>query len=398
MRGRLELFPQTLQVTDEGQRRSCVIKETSASGECTTKELWFIYPLGLPMPEDDDCDSYLLAAFLTAMKLQADITVHGSACAQLLANLVELQYVWNKWCPELYFLVEMHVEHVRENKERVAGAVVAFSGGADAQFSAYRHATGKAGYSTQALRAGVFVHGFDIPLADTQGFSGATRMASEVLADLGLKVLTVRSNLSELSGVNWRHYCGAALASVLTGLNKYAGTGLIGSGQPYDGLIVPWGSHPMIDSLMSTDSFKIIHDGAGFSRAEKLNVLSKWPLGIKNLRVCWVGDKHDRNCGSCEKCVRTRLNLLFAGVSNPTCFSTPLGKECFKSVVLRSEAARTEWRLMRSELIEAGIGTEWIAQIDKVIKRSPMPALHFLLPSGSRRRMWVKKMLEKTRK
>ena len=398
MRVRLELFPQALQVTDEGQRRSCVIKETSASGDCTEKELWFIYQLGLPMPEDDDCDAYLLAAFLPAMKQQADITVHGSACAQLLANLVELQYVWNKWCPELYFLVEMEVERVRENKERLAGAVVAFSGGADAQFSAYRHATGKAGYSTQALRAGVLVHGFDIPLADMQGFSGAAQMASEVLAELGLSMLIVRSNLRDLSGVNWRHYCGAALASVMSGLNKYAGAGLIGSGQPYDALIVPWGSHPMIDSLMSTDSFKIIHDGAGFSRAEKLNVLSKWPLGIKNLRVCWVGDEHDKNCGSCEKCVRTRLNLLLAGVANPACFSTPLNKECFKSVALTSEAARSEWRLIRSELIAASIGTQWIPQIDKVIKRSAAPPLHFLFPSESRRRTWAKKMLEKYRK
>ena len=110
MKGYLELFPQALQVSQEGQRRSCLIKETSASGESTEQELWFFYPLGAPMPADNDCDAYLIATLLPAMKVQADITVHGNVSRELLANLTELQLVWAKWHPESYFSVAMQVE------------------------------------------------------------------------------------------------------------------------------------------------------------------------------------------------------------------------------------------------------------------------------------------------
>ncbi|WP_201529341.1 hypothetical protein [Psychrobacter frigidicola] len=398
MKDSFELFPQLLKAESEGQRRTCLIKETTVSGESTEKELWFTYPAGLPMPEDDDCDSYLLAVLLAAMKSKADITIHGSVSRELLANLTELQYVWNKWLPKVYFLVDMKVEHIRENDTRVTGAVSAFSGGADAEFTAYRHATGKAGYGTQALCAGVFVHGFDIPLADTEGFSGAAQKASESLNDLGLSLFIVRTNQRELWSVNWEHYCGMAIASVLCGLSKYAGSGLIGSSETYDALFTPWGTHPMTDPLLSTGALKIIHDGAGFSRSEKIKTLSEWQVGIKNLRVCWVSDKHDRNCGICEKCVRNRLVFLLAGVSNPACFNAPLEVSVFKSISLRHEAVRMEWELIRSEMINTGKGVEWLPQVEQVLKRKAGPSLSFLFPPGSQRRKWVKTSLKRYRK
>jgi hypothetical protein len=395
MKSSFEIFPDPIHLNAEGQRRRCLIKERHASGEAIEKELWFLYPAGLPMPEDDNCDSYLLAALLPAMQLKADITVYGSVSSELLANLTELQYVWQKWCPEQYFLIDIKVDHIRKNECRVDGAVCAFSGGADAQFTAYRHATGQAGYSRQALRAGVLVHGFDIPLSDTKGFAGAERRASEALDDLGLSLLTVRSNIRELWGINWEHHCGAALASVLCGLSRYVGAGLIGSGEPYDKLFVPWGSHPMTDPLLSTGIFKIIHDGAGFSRSEKITAISEWEVGINNLRVCWAGGKHDRNCGVCEKCVRTRLNFILADVINPLCFSTSIDARLFKPIVLRSDFAFAEWDLIRSDIIRTGKGLEWLPKVEQVLKRKSGSQLTYLFPLGTQRRVIVKKLRDK---
>lgn len=391
----IELFPQPLQVSDEGQRRACLIKETSASGESTEKELWFLYPVGVPMPKDDDCDSYLLATLLHAMKLNADITLHGSVSLELLANLTELQYIWKKWCPESYFLVDMKAKHIREDDTQAAGAIVAFSGGADAQFSTYRHATSKAGYATKKLKAGVLVHGFDIPLSDTEGFSGAERMALDALDDLGLSLLSVKTNLSMIWNVNWEHGNGIGVAAVLNGLSEYASVGLIGSGEPYDALLLPWGSHPMTDPLFSSSNFRIFHDGAGFSRSEKIKLLSEWPIGIKNMRICWAGDSRSRNCGACEKCVRSQLNFLLAGVSDPACFSTTLKNKTFDSVMLNSEEAIAHWELIRTEILQTGVGVEWLPQVEQVLKRKATPKFGLILPSGSKRRVLVKKILEK---
>ena len=46
--------------------------------------------------------------------------------------------------------------------------------------------------------------------------------------------------------------------------------GLIGSSEPYDALVIPWGSSPITDYLLSGDRLSIVHDGAGFSRTDKV--------------------------------------------------------------------------------------------------------------------------------
>lgn len=389
----IDLFPQPLDMNEEGQRRSCRVRETSANGDIIETELWIVYPSSLPMLEDDNCDSYLLGILLLAMQQSADIKVHGSVSKKLLANLTELQYIWNRWCPETYSLVEINVDHIRENDIKVDGAIFAFSGGVDAQFTAYRHAKGSAGYCTQQNKAAVLVHGFDIPLTDTEGLSGAATKAVETLDSIGVDLLVVKTNLKDFRGMNWGYSHGFAIASVLSGLSMYAGTGMIGSGEPYEALETPWGSHPMTDPLLSSGSFRIIHDGAGFSRSEKVKFLSDWEIGMKNLRVCWEGELKGSNCGKCEKCIRTRLNFLLAGIPNPKCFDTPLTKESFKRIILHSGPAKTEWSLILSEMKSTREGIEWLPQIEKTTKRKPKAEL--LLPQGSKRRIFAKKLLKK---
>lgn len=395
MKSLVELFPQPLEVNKEGQRRSCLVREISTDGQITETDLWFIYPANLPMLKDDNCDSYLLAILLLAMQENANIKVHGSVSKELLANLTELQYIWNRWSPESYFLVDITVDDIRENEARQDGAVFAFSGGVDAQFTAYRHATGKAGYSTQQQRAAILVHGFDIPIDDIEGISGAAKKAAKTLESIGVDLLVVKTNLKSLK-MDWEHSHGLAVAAVLSGLSMYAGTGMLGSGEPYESLETPWGSHPMTDPLFSSGSFRMIHDGAGFSRSEKVKVLAEWDAGIKNLRVCWEGELKDSNCGKCEKCIRTRLNILLAGIANPQCFSTPLDKSLFKPIVLKNGPAIIEWQLIRDEIKSTGTGAEWLPEIEKVFKRKPKIVLNLLLlPPKSQRRAFVKKLLKK---
>jgi hypothetical protein len=64
----------------------------------------------------------------------------------------------------------------------------------------------------------------------------------------------------------------------------------------------------------------ILHDGSRFSRLEKVRELASWPTAINSLRVC-PGNAGDRpNCGRCEKCLRTRLELLAVGVESTEAF------------------------------------------------------------------------------
>ena len=62
-------------------------------------------------------------------------------------------------------------------------------------------------------------------------------------------------------------------------------------------------------------------------------------------------------------------------------------------MVLKSDAVRIDWSLIRQEMIETGRGLEWLPYIEKVLKRKSSPKLSRLFPFGSKRRMWVKKIL-----
>ena len=78
---------------------------------------------------------------------------------------------------------------------------------------------------------------------------------------------------------------------------------------------VPIGSHPAVDGLFSSQRITVIHDGARFSRFQKVRELASWPAALAALRVC-PGQSAgiELNCGVCEKCLRTRLELLAAGI------------------------------------------------------------------------------------
>ncbi|WP_147273043.1 hypothetical protein [Billgrantia montanilacus] len=389
----IDIFPEPTAMGAESWKRSCRLVER-VDGSESEKQLWWEYPSNVPQATQKNCDSYLLAVLLPAMKQGADIHVHGSVCSELLANMTELQRVWVKWCPEVYQEVKIEVDEVRDEGEPVAGAVVTFSGGVDGQFTTYRHTKGLARDKRISISAGVLVHGFDIPLEDHDGIAGAAERARVALADLELNLILVRTNITEVSLVNWEHYCGTALASVFSGMADFAGMALIASGDAYDRLVVPWGSHPITDPLLSSKRMQVIHDGAGYSRFEKIKVLSAWEVGVRNLRVCWAGELHDRNCGNCEKCVRTRLDFLLAGEPDPTCFDTPLGKKSLASVVLRSEAERLDWKFFYDKIIRTGIGKDMLPEIEKVLKR-PSVRWGSILPANTRRRLIAKRFLGK---
>jgi hypothetical protein len=108
-------------------------------------------------------------------------------------------------------------------------------------------------------------------------------------------------------------HCGAALAAV--GHAAIRGSGFLFIGGTYHvATPVPVGSHPAVDGLLSSQRVTVLHDGSRFSRVEKVRDLASWPTALAALRVCPASPDGEVNCGHCEKCLHTRLELLAAGV------------------------------------------------------------------------------------
>lgn len=222
------------------------------------------------------------------------------------------------------------------------GVSLFFSGGVDSFYSLVKH--------REEIDNLILIHGFDIPLSDSATFAQAEAQAREAARLAGKHLIIVRTNLHweqpSLPG-GWGMYHGAALAAIAHALAPNHGKIYIASSYAYADLH-PWGSHPLMDRLWSTETLKFIHDG-GESRIEKLHLLLKHPEALMRLRVCWENEGN-YNCGLCEKCVRTMLGLRAVGMNVCTAFPDSLTPQLVRGQKLSGEAVLF-WR----ELLDAGL-------------------------------------------
>ena len=137
---------------------------------------WYRLPARLRAAITESCDPFVVASLFIAMQTPATLRVHGPVSASLLRNLEEFQAIWHTWKPEKYLPVEIQAESEPEAaRPDGSPAVMAFSGGLDSSFTAWRHHTGQAGRLTEDLQAGVVLHGFDIPINREDAFEVGLR-------------------------------------------------------------------------------------------------------------------------------------------------------------------------------------------------------------------------------
>jgi hypothetical protein len=270
-------------------------------------------------------DLAAIALIFRAMREGRHLHVDGPVSLPLLEGLEEFVASWVMWRPDLYKRITVSAsEEVAPSLslERRNRAVVAFSGGVDGSFTFWRHHRRLAGRRSRSIQCAVLVHGFEIPLEQSAAFEVAFSQASDTLRSVEKPLARLTTNWRTVCSRNWQMDYGAGLTACLRNWEGSVGSALIGSGEDYAHLLIPWGSNPIIFPMLSTPSFEVVYDGAGFTRTEKVAALSNWPEALRNLRVCWRV-KTGKNCGTCEKCVRTKLNFLAAGLTLPETLTKP---------------------------------------------------------------------------
>lgn len=278
------------------------------------------------LPEIDRGDHVLAAVLLYAMRNADALHVRGVVSPKLLDGLYTLQCIWSRWRRELYRKIEISADVERPSQGRSGdGAVFAFSGGVDATFSLFRHLTGAVHRCSRRPEAAMLVQGMDIPINRDDYFQGAVRRAELCLKGTNVPIIPVRTNSRQLSQA-WLDSYGLQLASCSLLLQHAFPWAIHGSDEPFDALVLPLGSTPLTDHLLSTEAQSALVDGGDFDRTEKVDWLARntSETTLSNIRVCWAGEKKDRNCGTCEKCLRTMLNFWALGHSVPRAFDSAL--------------------------------------------------------------------------
>jgi len=289
-------------------------------------QIWYRLPVSYSKAITTSCDPFVVATIFRAMQASVDLHVHGEVSPSLLKNMQELQSVWACWKPERYRQIEVQAEVEREhNPAEPSCSVMAFSGGVDSCFTAWRHRRGLAGRQSQNLEAGLMIHGFDIPLHQTDTFLRTADSARAMLDSLGMELIPVVHN-SKYLGADREDSHATILASCMMLLQQRFSAGLIASSVPYTDLLYGWqfpfGSTALTDWMFSSQAFTIIEDGAAYTRIDKVREIYAWPEALQYLRVCLGREAklRDRNCCRCEKCVRNILTFRALGLDRPACF------------------------------------------------------------------------------
>jgi hypothetical protein len=285
------------------------------------KSFWYRLPAAYRDSLAPSCDPYVLAALFPAMTAPADLVVHGSVSPSLLYNLMEYQSAWVMWERDRYASIDIRADSEAEQPMVATSAAVAgFSGGLDSSFTVYRHRQLDLGRTRQNLTSAIHVHGIDIPLSEKEAYQRANARVRRMLDSLGVAMIPMAMNLKEETKHIWYQCHGAMTASCLMLLSGGFSAGLLAASYPYSNIMPGWGSNPVTDWRLGSNAFPIIHDGAGYTRFDKIQVISQWPGALENLRVCMAHMQGDTNCCRCRKCMRTILLFRFAGCGLPPCF------------------------------------------------------------------------------
>lgn len=251
----------------------------------------------------------LALALVPAMRAARSLAIADSLSPRLFASQAAIQKLFREW-DNGFDVVPVTAPvgtapDCEPGQASTGGTGLFFSGGVDSFFSLLRH--------RDEITHLIFVRGFDIK-RDAAEVEGSVLPAMRaVAAQMNKTLVEVNTNIREFSDpiVDWAlDYHGTALAAVALLLAPTLNKVYIAASHS-ETETFRWGSHLFLDPRYSTEAVSLIHDGADATRVEKVAAIADDRVVQQTLRVCNKAGAY--NCGRCEKCLRTMINLRLAG-------------------------------------------------------------------------------------
>ena len=246
----------------------------------------------------------LAIALVPAMRAARSLVLADPLSPRLFASQAAIQKLFQDW-DNRFNVVRITAPLGEPHQVSTGGTGIFFTGGVDSFFSLLRH--------REEITHLIFVRGFDIKLQKQDVDGSVLPAIRAVAAQMNKTLVEVSTNIREFSDrlVDWAlDYHGAALAAVALLLAPMLNKVYVASTHSERDTF-RWGSHLFLDHLYSTETLSLIHDGADATRVEKVAAIANNRLVQQTLRVCNKGGAY--NCGRCEKCLRTMINLRVAG-------------------------------------------------------------------------------------
>ena len=255
------------------------------------------------------------------------LAIDEAICPRLKEGLETVMALMHHWTGGEFkpLTIDAPLTKTALHEEKKRHAAIFLSGGIDSLAALKRimdnYARTHPGYPKDAL----LVHGFDIGGVMKRGakyhvFERAKEAMAPVAADAGLALIPVYTNIRHLCDNRdlWlNQFFGAVLAAAVHTFSPRINLAWLASSYNIPHLH-PCGSHPLLDPEYGSADLQIRHRDVGWSRMEKLKIVAGWDVAFQNFRVCLANVPDRLNCGRCEKCVRTMLELEAQGLLDKT--------------------------------------------------------------------------------
>jgi len=285
-----------------------------------------------------DGELFLSSLLLPAMRLGETLVIDKAVSPPLMENVDKLQDIFSSFYPK-FQKIAIETEVRRESSGPSPTEVASFfSGGIDSFYTLIKN--------NHEITTLVYVQGFDVWAHETEFLEKVHPRVVKIAAEFDKKLITVRTNIHEFSDkfAEWAYeYHRCALASVAHLLSPVIRKIYIPSSCGYKYLL-PYGSHLVADPLWSTNKVSIVHDGEEATRPLKVKRVCENQSALENLRVCLNRKYGNYNCGKCEKCKRTMLNLyVYDKLQYCKTFSSELAPWKVARISMNSDLVKAEY-------------------------------------------------------
>lgn len=276
-----------------------------------------------------DASPFFAAVLLPCMKRKEDITIEGTISEQLFKYTEQIMVLVTGWNIGLSPVGISAREIIKDSgKPKFVGTF--FSAGVDSFYTYLKHTKGQ-----DKITHFLLIHGFDIPLENRQFFNEVKTTVEAIAKEEGVAVISIETNTAEIieKYLVWDFAHGGALAAAALLLRKKFRKVFIPGAVRQDE-IFPYGTHPDLDKLWSTETLGFVHDGTEYNRLGKIeHGIARSPLALKYLRVCAQNVKGKYNCSKCYKCLMTMIQLICArGFDQAQTFDKPLDLDAVRNM------------------------------------------------------------------
>lgn len=323
----LDAYVDTTRFGDGKLIHTLTLEASQRGASLWTKKITFQVDAPFDVQDLTTVDPFLIAALFPAMGLGGTLRVHGAVSRTLIRNVLDYQSAWFLAAPAFCRPFNLEVAEIDDRPKSAPEphpkTILAFSGGLDSMLALNRNVSGDAGPTGYNLAATMMVSGFGSEYGTGEDTSASISDLRRLSAGRNLPMAVVETDISrvirkrQMTHGTWLVAC----------LSLFAGqyqVGLLGSSVKWftQGYEI-YGSHPLLDPLLSGGQMSIRNDEGLYTRVEKTFALSQYNSAVDDLRVCFHPYRPERNCCRCEKCIRTMLCFVAIGAPIPSSF--PMG-------------------------------------------------------------------------